>query len=77
MFQILSVASAIPIFGFVSPTAAFYTADFVYLTVYGYLGIGILSLSSLCIAEPVSDQVVSEKIRPAERTVDVSNGSAS
>ncbi|XP_060875059.1 uncharacterized protein LOC132948562 [Metopolophium dirhodum] len=54
---ILSFGSIIPVFSEISVTYFQFTSDFVYLTLYSYLGIGIITLVSLCIAEPISDKL--------------------
>ncbi|XP_060853596.1 uncharacterized protein LOC132931683 [Rhopalosiphum padi] len=54
---ILSLGSIIPVFAELSVTFSQFTSDFVYLTLYSYLGISIITLVSLCIAEPISDKL--------------------
>ncbi|XP_025405391.1 uncharacterized protein LOC112679715 [Sipha flava] len=54
---ILSLGSIVPVFSEIYVTLSLLTADFVHLTLYGYLGIGIVVLASLCISEPVSEKV--------------------
>ncbi|XP_025208076.1 uncharacterized protein LOC112603620 [Melanaphis sacchari] len=54
---ILSFGSIIPVFAELPVTFSQFTSDFTYLTLYSYLGIGIITLVSLCIAEPVSDKL--------------------
>lgn len=58
-FQVLSLGSIVPVFSEIYVTLSLLTADLVHLTLYGYLGIGIIVLTSLCISEPVSEKVVS------------------
>ncbi|CAH1725214.1 uncharacterized protein LOC114125393 [Aphis gossypii] len=54
---ILSFGSIIPVFAELDITYSRLSSDFAYLTLYSYLGIGIITLVSLCIAEPISEKL--------------------
>lgn len=54
---ILSFGSIIPVFAELDIAFSRFSSDFAYLTLYSYLGIGIITLVSLCIAEPISEKL--------------------
>lgn len=60
LFQILSLGSLTPMFWLVPFTLSALTAEFVNLTLYSYMGIGVIILVCLCIREPVSEKVVNK-----------------